>query len=118
VSETAELPLPRVEELRVRALVRELFEQILLAGLPQRLRSSAFRSKWFSIDALPGPVTNSSRSMPTRVSSSTTYCTTGLRPTGSISLGWDFVAGSRRVPRPATGTTAMLMDIGFERAKG
>jgi hypothetical protein len=38
VSETAELPLPRVEELRVRALVRELFEQILLAGLPQRLR--------------------------------------------------------------------------------
>jgi hypothetical protein len=53
----------------------------------------------------------STRSIPTRVSSSTTYCTTGLRPTGSISFGWDFVAGSRRVPSPATGTTAMVMDM-------
>ena len=55
---------------------------------------------------LPGPVTNSSRPMPQRASSSTTYCTTGLRPTGSISLGWLLVIGSSRVPRPATGTTA------------
>src|SRR6478752_6994313 len=49
--------------------------------------------------------------MPTRVNSSTTYCTTGLRPTGSISLGCDLVAGSRRVPRPATGTTATSMSM-------
>src|SRR5436190_8411243 len=49
--------------------------------------------------------------MPTRVSSSTTYCTTGLRPTGSISFGCDLVAGSRRVPSPATGTTAISMSI-------
>src|SRR3954452_20522150 len=73
--------------------------------------SSSFRSKWFSMDALPGPVTNSRRCSPTRVSSSTTYCTTGLRPTGSISFGCDLVAGSRRVPRPATGTTAMSMSM-------
>src|ERR1051325_11230277 len=63
------------------------------------------------MDALPGPVTKSTRLMPTRVNSSTTYCTTGLRPTGSISLGCDLVAGSRRVPRPATGTTARLTGI-------
>src|SRR5437870_364036 len=54
---------------------------------------------------------NSTRFIPTRVSSSTTYCTTGLRPTGSISFGCDLVAGSRRVPRPATGTTAMSMSM-------
>src|SRR2546425_2721762 len=49
--------------------------------------------------------------MPTRVSSSTTYCTTGLRPTGSISFGCDLVAGRSRVPRPATGTMAISMSI-------
>ena len=45
--------------------------------------------------------------MPLETSSSTTYCTIGLRATGSISLGCDLVAGSRRVPSPATGTTAL-----------
>ena len=40
---------------------------------------------------------------PAACSSSTTYWTTGLRPTGSISLGCDLVAGSRRVPSPAAG---------------
>src|SRR5437867_8336316 len=55
------------------------------------------------------------RFIPTRASSSTTYCTTGLRPTGSISFGCDLVAGSRRVPRPATGTTAMSMSNGNRR---
>ena len=33
----------------------------------------------------------------------------GLRATGSISLGWDLVAGSSRVPYPATGTMAHLI---------
>jgi len=28
---------------------------------------------------------------------------------GSISLGLDFVAGKKRVPRPATGNTAVLI---------
>ena len=66
-------------------------------------------SKWFSMEVFPRPVTKRNRSMPASVSSSTTYCTTGRRPTGSISLGCDLVAGSRRVPRPATGTTALVM---------
>ena len=64
-------------------------------------------SKWFSIEVLPGPVTKRIRRRPAAVSSSKTYCTTGLRPTGSISFGCDLVAGSSRVPSPATGTTAM-----------
>src|SRR5215813_10318488 len=34
------------------------------------------------------------------------YCTIGFLPTGSISFGCDFVAGSKRVPKPATGMTA------------
>jgi len=36
-----------------------------------------------------------------------TYCTMGLRATGSISLGCDLVAGSSLVPLPATGTIAL-----------
>ena len=79
-------------------------------------------SKWSWIDSLPRPVTNTTRSMPASASSSTTCCTTGLPPTGSISLGWDFVAGSSRVPRPATGRRrchgrdAMLRTGGTRRA--
>ena len=49
--------------------------------------------------------------MPDWRSSSTTYCTTGLRPTGSISFGWVLVAGSSRVPNPATGTTARSISM-------
>src|SRR5438876_10625326 len=63
-------------------------------------------SKWFSIEVLPGPVTKSKRRIPERASSSTMYCTTGLRPTGNISFGWLLVEGKSRVPCPATGTTA------------
>src|SRR6266545_687106 len=66
------------------------------------------------MEVLPGPVTNSRRRTPERASSSTTYCTTGLRPTGSISLGWLLVEGSRRVPWPATGT--MARSIGIKQA--
>src|SRR5262245_8797644 len=53
------------------------------------------------------PVTKSTWVIPACAISSTTYCTVGLRPTGSISLGWDLVAGRRRVPAPATGITAL-----------
>ena len=60
--------------------------------------SSSLMSKWFSIEVFPGPVTNRIRRSPAAVSSSQTYCTTGLRPTGSISFGCDLVAGSSRVP--------------------
>src|SRR5215813_5671120 len=38
------------------------------------------------------------------------YCTIGFLPTGSISFGCDFVAGSNRVPKPATGMTALRID--------
>src|SRR6267154_6857837 len=62
--------------------------------------------------------------MPLRTSSSTTYWTIGFRATGSISLGCDLVAGSSRVPTPATGTIALLITTrlylmeGKEKANG
>src|SRR5882724_13090553 len=76
------------------------------------------------MDALFRPVTNRICSMPLPTNSSTTYCTIGLRATGSISLGCDLVAGSRRVPTPATGTIALLITSrlylmeGKEKANG
>src|SRR6266851_9808635 len=36
----------------------------------------------------------------------------GLSTRGSISLGWAFVAGRKRVPRPAAGKTALRIFIG------
>ena len=47
---------------------------------------------------------------PAAAASSTTYWIAGLSTTGSISLGIAFVAGRNRVPRPATGTTALVTD--------
>src|SRR6266849_8701968 len=64
------------------------------------------------------PVTNRICSMPFRTNSSTTYCTIGFRATGSISLGCDFVAGSSRVPTPATGTIALLITSRLYLMKG
>src|SRR5947209_3571883 len=45
---------------------------------------------------------------PARTASSTTYWIAGLSTTGSISFGCAFVAGRKRVPRPAAGMTALL----------
>jgi hypothetical protein len=59
------------------------------------------------MDVLARLVTNRICDTPLATSSSATYCTIGLRATVSISFGWDFVAGSRRVPKPATGTIAL-----------
>src|SRR5881397_235045 len=76
------------------------------------------------MEVLFRPVTNRIRSMPFWTSSSTTYCTTGFRATGSISFGCDLVAGSSRVPAPATGTIALLITTrlylmeGKEKANG
>src|SRR5439155_3132753 len=62
--------------------------------------------------------------MPFCTSSSTTYCTIGFLATGSISFGCDLVAGSSRVPTPATGTIALLITSrlylmeGKEKANG
>src|SRR6476661_3293039 len=55
------------------------------------------------------PVIKRICSMLLRTNSSTTYCTIGLRATGNISFGCDLVAGSSRVPIPATGTIALLI---------
>src|SRR6266849_1203293 len=76
------------------------------------------------MELLPRPVTNRICSIPFWASSSTTYCTIGFRATGSISFGCDLVAGSSRVPTPATGTIALLITTrlylmeGKEKANG
>src|SRR3989442_11224793 len=48
---------------------------------------------------------------PDATASSTTYWIVGLSTSGSISLGWAFVAGRNRVPNPAAGKTAFVMRI-------
>src|ERR1700748_1463972 len=45
--------------------------------------------------------------MPEWRASSTPYWIRGLSTSGSISFGWALVAGRKRVPRPATGKTAL-----------
>ena len=45
--------------------------------------------------------------------SSTTCWIAGYRPRGSITFGIALVVGRRRVPRPATGTTALMIGIFF-----
>jgi hypothetical protein len=60
------------------------------------------------------PVTKIMSVMPAATASSTAYWMSGLSTTGSISLGEALVAGRNRVPRPATGKTALVtfaMDV-------
>src|SRR5690242_15813868 len=57
---------------------------------------------------LPRPVITSTSVSPARTASSTTYWMAGLSTIGSISLGWLLVAGRKRVPRPAAGSTAFV----------
>ena len=66
-------------------------------------------SKWSSMTPLLRPVTKTKCSIPASRASSTTCWMTGRSTTVSISLGTDFVAGRKRVPRPATGITALRM---------
>src|SRR6516225_8545126 len=47
--------------------------------------------------------------MPAAAASSTAYWISGLSTIGSISFGLAFVAGRKRVPRPATGNTAFVI---------
>src|SRR6266566_2033923 len=56
---------------------------------------------------LEAPVMNTRRCAPAARASSTAYWISGLSTTGSISLGLALVAGRKRVPRPATGKTAV-----------
>src|SRR6201985_2290438 len=46
--------------------------------------------------------------MPAAIASSTAYWISGLSTTGNISFGLALVAGKKRVPRPATGNTALV----------
>jgi hypothetical protein len=55
------------------------------------------------------PVMKTRRFAPAASASSTAYWMSGLSTTGSISLGLALVAGRKRVPRPATGNTAVRM---------
>ena len=52
---------------------------------------------------------NTSFSAPAASASSTAYWISGLSTIGNISFGLALVAGRNRVPRPATGKTAVLM---------
>src|SRR5690606_20027376 len=55
------------------------------------------------------PVMNTSLRAPAASASSAAYWMSGLSTIGSISLGLALVAGRKRVPRPATGNTAVLI---------
>src|SRR3954471_10166957 len=70
--------------------------------------SSKALSKWSSMARLWRPVTIRTSSSPAAAASSTTYWMAGLSTTGSISFGVALVAGRKRVPSPATGTTALV----------
>src|SRR5579863_219055 len=59
---------------------------------------------------LEAPVTNTRRRAPAARASSTAYWMRGLSTTGSISFGLALVAGRKRVPRPATGNTAVRIE--------
>src|SRR5713101_8207611 len=52
-------------------------------------------------------------SMPASLASSTTYWISGLSTMVSISFGIALVAGRTRVPRPATGKTALRIFMGL-----
>ena len=71
------------------------------------------RSKWSSMTPLLRPVTKMKCSMPASLASSTTYWISGLSTMVSISFGIALVAGRTRVPRPATGNTALRIFMGL-----
>ena len=72
-----------------------------------RASSSGLRSKWSSIARFSREVTSRTSSMPAAEASSTTYWTVGRSRIGSSSFGTALAAGSMRVPKPATGMTAL-----------
>ena len=69
--------------------------------------SSGLMSKWSSMADFPRLVTMMISSMPAPSASSTLYWISGLSTSDSISLGIAFVAGRKRVPKPAAGMTAL-----------
>src|SRR5688572_10108930 len=71
------------------------------------LSSSCTLSKWSSMARLLRPVTKIRSVIPAAAASSTAYWISGLSTIGSISFGLALVAGKKRLPRPATGKTAL-----------
>ena len=108
VAESERLLLPHVGHLRhVRdgLDLRELLElAAVAAGSTPARRRRRSGPRWRACSA---PVTMMICSSPESTASSTTYWMVGLSTSGSISLGWAFVAGRKRVPRPAAGNTAL-----------
>src|SRR6185437_8931773 len=93
--------------------LRSWLSRSLLPCRSRSCSSSWSESKWSSMARLEAPVMNTSRVAPAARASSTAYCMRGLSTTGSISLGLALVAGRKRVPRPATGNTAVrITDFG------
>jgi len=72
-------------------------------------------SKWSSIDRFPLPVIIIISVIPALTASSTRYCITGLSTIGSISFGWAFVAGKKRVQKPAAGIMHLVIFFIFYR---
>jgi hypothetical protein len=85
----------------------QLLHEIGLALRLEQLLQLLVGSKWSSIARLAAPVMKTRRRAPAASASSTAYWISGLSTTGSISLGLALVAGRKRVPRPATGNTAV-----------
>ncbi len=86
---------------------RATLKQLVLAALAQKaLKLEGDIEVVFDGD-LPRPVTMMIDSTPDCTASSTTYWMSGLSTSGSISFGEAFVAGRKRVPRPAAGNTAL-----------
>src|SRR5438132_9544797 len=71
--------------------------------------SSYALSKWSSIARLLRPLMKIMSVMPAAAASSTANWISGLSTIGSISFGLALVTGRKRLPRPATGKTALVI---------
>src|SRR5262249_8496201 len=96
-----------MQEAYVGSTLRSCLSRSLLPCCCSIASSSGSESKWSSMARLVAPVMNTRRRAPAASASSTAYWMRGLSTTGSISLGLALVAGRKRVPRPATGNTAV-----------
>ena len=85
----------------------QLVQQVALALLLQHVLELLVRIEVILDGALGGAGDEHQAPRAGRKASSTAYWMSGLSTTGSISLGLALVAGRKRVPRPATGNTAV-----------
>src|ERR1035441_1983854 len=76
-----------------------------LPRLSRTRSSSGLGAKWAWINSLPLAMTSTISDAPAAMASSIAHSMTGRSTTGSISLGRTLVAGRKRVPNPAAGTT-------------